>query len=104
MENGHATTAILIAVYATFALDAFSAFCSSPQTTELNAGARTPTLMYWVAMGGGAAVGMGVLGSILDRSIWPLLATGGVAVGFYLLYQHASNRGMAQKGQETESY
>lgn len=83
----------------------FSTLNSSPQTTELNAGARTPSLMYWVGLGSGVAVGGGAIATLVSRKPWPLVATVLVAGGLVLLYQHASVRGLAAPaGLETESY
>lgn len=104
MEGNGTSVAILVGVWATFALDVFSTLNSSPQTTELNAGARTPSLMYWVGIGAVVAVGGGVLAFAVSRRVWPLLATSAVAGGMYLLYVHASRRGLDRAGQETESY
>ncbi len=96
--------AILIGVWATFALDVFSTLNSSPQTTELNASARADTLMKWVMIGDVVAVGGGVAGSFVAKSPWPAVAAGGVAVGLTLLYMHAKKSGLANGGQPTESY
>ena len=74
-SSSRRTWAILVAVYATFALDVFSTFTSSPQTTELNAEARADTLMKWVAIGTLVAVGGGAIGSWTSRSVWPLVAS-----------------------------
>lgn len=105
MNGGRGTeVATLILVAATFSLDVFSTLNSSPQTTELNAGARTPSLMYWVGLGSGVAVAGGLIGSVVARSAWPLIASSAVAAGMVLLYKHASVRGMRQPGMATESY
>lgn len=98
------STAILFGVWATFALDVFSTLNSSPQTTELNAGKRTPSLMYWVTIGAGVAVGGGVIATVVSGKPAPLIATVGVALGMYLLYRHASARGLSQPDQSTEQY
>lgn len=104
MEGNGTSVAILVGVWATFALDVFSTLNSSPQTTELNAGARTPSLMYWVRIGAVVAVGGGLLAFAVSRKVWPLIATAGVAGGMFLLYMHASRRGLAQPDQATEDY
>jgi hypothetical protein len=104
--NGQARAfgvAALVGIYATFALDCFSTFTSSPQTTELNAGARTPTLMKWVGIGGAVAVGGGLGATLITGSLIPLAATLTVAVLMWLLYRHASASGLG-KNQATESY
>jgi hypothetical protein len=90
--NG-STAAILIGVWATFALDVFSTLNSSPQTTELFAGDREASLMHWVWIGGGVAVGGGLAGTIVSRKAWPLVAATIVAFGMVYLYKHAVSRG-----------
>lgn len=105
MDGGNRRTwAILVAVYATFALDVFSTFTSSPQTTELNAAARADTLMKWVKIGTGVALAGGAIGSWTSRSAWPLIATGTVAVSMYYLYEHAKRSGLENGGPTTERY
>lgn len=86
--------AILLGVWATFALDVYSTFCSSPQTTELNAPARAPTLMKWVLIGDVVALGGGAVGSAMSRKPWPLLGAGVVALALHFLYEHAKRRGL----------
>lgn len=105
MEGNGTSAAILVGVWATFALDVFSTLNSSPQTTEINAGKRADSLMYWVAIGAAVAVGGGLLAWIVSRKVWPLLATGAVALGMYGLYVHAKRRGLARLDEPTtESY
>jgi predicted MFS family arabinose efflux permease len=96
--------AALLGIYATFALDVFSTLNSSPQTTELNAGARTPTLMKYVGIGAGVAVGGGAIASFVTGSFIPLLATVLVSAMLWWLYRYASRCGLANPGQATESY
>jgi hypothetical protein len=86
--------AIMVGVWATFALDVFSTLNSSPQTTELFAGDRADSLMHWVKIGSATAVGGGVLASVISRKPWPLIATVLIAVFMHLLYRHAVRRGM----------
>lgn len=96
--------AILLAVWATFALDVYSSLNSSPQTTEINAAARADTLMKWVRIGDAVAIAGGLLGSYVSKSIVPLVGAGGVAVGMHLLYVHAKNSGLESGGVGTETY
>lgn len=95
MENGlgGSVVAILIGVWATFALDVFSTLNSSPQTTELFAADRSDSLMYWVCIGSATAVGGGAAATVISRKPWPLIATLLVAGGMYFLYRHAVKRG-----------
>jgi hypothetical protein len=97
MENmGGAVWAIMIGVWATFALDVYSTLNSSPQTTELFAKDREDSLMHWVLIGTAVAVGGGALGSLVSRKPWPFLATAVVAGGMYWTYSHAVDRGRDQ--------
>jgi hypothetical protein len=105
VEGNGTSVAILVGVWATFALDVFSTLNSSPQTTEINAGKRAESLMYWVAIGAAVAVGGGILAWAVSRKVWPLLATGAVALGMYGLYVHARKRGLERLDEPgTESY
>lgn len=103
-SSNQIAVAALAGIYATFALDCYSTFCSSPQTTELNASARADTLMKWVSIGGAAAVGGGLLATIYTANATPLLATILVALLMYWCYSHAKNAGLANGGPPTESY
>lgn len=97
MKDGRgATVAILLGVWATFALDVYSTLNSSPQTTELFAKDRENTLMHWVLIGDAAAIGGGAAGALFSDSVWPLVGAVGVVVGMHLCYRHAVNRGKGQ--------
>ena len=93
------------AVYAALVYDIISATNSSPQTTEINAGARAGTLMKWVHLGLlQAAVFVGI-GVFLNPKHWPPLVGGGLAgIALYAQYVHARNSGIENPGQGTESY
>lgn len=94
MENmGGSLTAILIGVWATFALDVFSTLNSSPQTTELFADDREDTLMHWVLIGDAAAIGGGTTAAIISKKVWPLIGVVGVVLMMHVLYRHAVKRG-----------
>lgn len=88
--------AILLGVYATFALDVFSTLNSSPQTTELFAGDRESTLMHWVIIGDVAAISGGAVASCVTGNMWPLVATVAIVLLMHYLYRHAVNRGQDQ--------
>jgi membrane protein YqaA with SNARE-associated domain len=90
---GGSVIAILIGVWGTFALDVFSTLNSSPQTTELFANDREETLMHWVLIGSGVAVGGGAVASFVSKKPWPFMATVIVAAGMYFAYAHAVKRG-----------
>lgn len=92
---GGSIIAILIGVWATFALDVYSTLNSSPQTTEIFAKDREDSLMHWVNIGAFVAIGGGVAASVVSWKVWPMIATTGVAVMMHLFYVHAKNRGLA---------
>ncbi len=93
MDGNGSTVAILIGVWATFALDVFSTLNSSPQTTELFADDRQDSLMHWVKIGSAVAVGGGATAWAVSGKVWPFAAATGVALGMYLMYRHALARG-----------
>ena len=104
MDGDRRSWAILGAVYATFALDVFSTFTSSPQTTEINAAARADTLMKWVKIGAVVALLGGAVGSYASKSALPIVATTVVAGSMWLLYEHAKEKGLESSEPGTEQY
>lgn len=83
-----------------------AAACSSPQTTELNASARSETLMKWVYIGlGQSAFFVGAAAYLEPSNAGPILAGGIIAATvLYLSYAHAKNSGLANGGPPTEEY
>jgi hypothetical protein len=83
-----------------------AAACSSPQTTEINAGSRSATLMKWVNIGVGQAVLFVAIAAWLDRKhAVPILTGGGLAAFLmYGQYMHARSAGLASSEPGTESY
>jgi hypothetical protein len=92
----NAARAVAFGVYADLAYNAFSATNSSPQTTELFAADRETTLWKYVRMGDVQVVALGAFGAFLDRSPWPLIGVGSVAVVMHLMYRHALTAGKGQ--------
>lgn len=86
--------------------EAIAAACSSPQTTEINAGARAGTLMKWVHLGIGQAALLVLIAAWLDkRHRMEFLAGGGlVAALMYAQYVHARAAGLKSCEPGTESY
>lgn len=86
-----------------------AAINSSPQTTEINAAARAPTLMKWVKLGLLQAGAFTVLGMMFAKGSgyesWPI-AVGGASAGLliWVQYVHAKNAGLANGGPGTEQY
>lgn len=93
MDGNGTSIAVLLGVWATFALDVFSTLNSSPQTTELFASDRRDSLMHWVLVGDVVAIGGGLAGTVVSKRAWPLIAATFVAVGMHLMYRHAVARG-----------
>lgn len=82
-----------------------AANCSSPQTTEINAGARAGTLMKWVHLGLGQSVLFVGLAIVWDpKHAAPILAGGALAAGIqYGCFVHAKAAGLAAKKEGTET-
>lgn len=89
--------AVMLGVFATFALDVYSTLNSSPQTTELFAGDREESLMHWVVIGDVVAIGGGAVGAVVAGKIWPLVAALIVAAGMHYTYRHAVSRGTGEQ-------
>lgn len=97
MTSANGTSAaLLLGVYATFALDVYSTLNSSPQTTELFARDREDSLMHWVTIGAGVAVAGGFVAAVVSWRIEPLIASALVALMMHGFYVHAKNRGISQ--------
>jgi len=97
--------AIKVALYATLTYDIISATNSSPQTSEINAKKRAPTLMKWVYIGLIQAAGFGILGAILDEDTWPpLLGVSLAGTVLWIQYYHAIQSGLGNPGVGTETY
>ena len=80
--------------------------CSSPQTAELNADKRAPTLMKWVWIGvieGAVAV---TIAAYIDKKHRPAIIWGGLIATVVTLgeYMYAKNCGLRNGGPSTESY
>lgn len=83
-----------------------AAACSSPQTTEINAGARAGTLMKWVHIGLVQSVGFIAIAAMVDREHAPAIILGGGLAGsvMYGSYLHAKAAGLKGEGPGTEDY
>lgn len=102
--------AALLAIYAALVYDIVAAINSSPQTTEINAEKRAPTLMKWVHIGlAQCAIFVGIGTWIAWKSpgvAWWAPLIGGLLAGIliYIQYVHAKNSGLKNKEPGTESY
>jgi len=97
-------TAFLVA--AGIVYEIIAASCSSPQTTEINAGARASTLMKWVHVGQGQAAAFVLAAAYIDRPHRGAILAGGAAAMVLMeaQYLHARQAGLAAGGAPTESY
>lgn len=96
-------SALAFLVSAGLVYEVVAAACSSPQTTEINAGKRADTLMKWVYLGllqGAALVG---IAAVMSSRPAPILA-GGATAGALLAaqYVHARNAGLRSGAPGTE--
>ena len=103
---GDSSAGVAFLVSAGVMYEIIAAACSSPQTTELNAGARAGTLMKWVHLGMAQGVLFVGAAAVFDRRHRvPILAGGlSAAVLLYGQYAHAKRSGLASGGPPTESY
>ncbi len=82
-----------------------AAACSSPQTTEINAGARADTLMKWVLIGMGQAAIFVIVAAFMTKEKWPALLGGGMAGAMmWVSYAHAKAAGLKSNEPGTEQY
>lgn len=97
--------AITFMVSAGLVYEVVAAACSSPQTTEINAGARAETLMKWVKLGLVQAAVLVGIAVWLDKDRWPAALGGSMAgVFMWLSYDHAKKSGLKNGGPATEKY
>jgi hypothetical protein len=88
---------IAFLVSAGIVYEIIAAACSSPQTTEINAGSRAGTLMKWVHLGIGQAAAFVAVAAVIDKKNRRAIIAGGVAAGglMYAQYAHARSAGLA---------
>lgn len=97
--------AITFMVAAGLVYEIIAAACSSPQTTEINAGARADTLMKWVMIGMAQAAVFVLIASMMSKEKWPALLGGGLAGAImWTSYAHAKAAGLKNGGPTTETY
>ena len=95
---------VTVAVSAELVWQLVSANLSSPQTAELNAAARAPTIGKWVNMSSAEAVAWLVFLCILDKSAWPALGGLLAGVSMWLKYRYAITSGLSNDAPATENY
>jgi hypothetical protein len=103
---GSPSKGIAFLVSAGVMYEVIAAACSSPQTTELNAAARSDTLMKWVHIGVAQGVLLVAIAAVYDRKQAVPIVAGGTlaAVLLYWQYIHARNSGLASSAPPTETY
>lgn len=107
VSGGAATgNGIALLVAAGIVYEIIAAACSSPQTTEINAGKRAATLMKWVYIGEVQAVLFIGIAAWIDRAHAPAIITGGALAGMIMhgSYLHARQAGLSSSAPGTETY
>ena len=95
---------LTVAVAAEMVYQLVGSNMSSPQTAELNAKARAPTIQKWVNLTNAEAVAWVAFLCWLDGSWWPALGGGLALGGMVLKYRYAIKSGLSKGGQPTENY
>jgi hypothetical protein len=98
------TRMLTVAVAAEMVYQLVGSTMSSPQTAELNAHARAPTIQKWVNLTNMEAVAWIAFLCALDQSLWPALGGGLALGGMVLKYRHAIRAGTASPAPGTETY
>lgn len=97
--------AVTFMVSAGLVFEIIAAACSSPQTTELNAGARSKTLMKWVGIGLALSAEFVLIAATWLKGGWPAIFGGALAgLQLGLLYVYAKRCGLRSAEPGTESY
>ena len=104
--GGATGNGIAFLVAAGIVYEIIAAACSSPQTTEINAGKRAATLMKWVYVGEVQAVAFVAIAAWIDRAHAPAIIAGGLMAGVLMhgSYLHARQAGLASSAPGTETY
>lgn len=102
---GNGSWSIEFMVSAGLVFEIIAAACSSPQTTEINAGVRADTLMKWVIVGMAMSAVFVGIAAMMSKDKWPPILGGGLAGGMlWAAYAHAKAAGLKNGGPTTESY
>lgn len=95
---------ITVAIAAELVFQLVGCNLSSPQTAELNAGARAPTIGKWVNLTNAEAAGWVIFLCVLDESAWPALGGGLAAASMWAKYRYAIHSGLKNNAPPTERY
>lgn len=102
---GGAGAAVEFMVSAGIVYEIIAAACSSPQTTEINAGARSDTLMKWVWVGLGQAALFVAIAASMSKQPWAVIFGGALAAFvMWVSYVHARKAGLRSSEPGTEQY
>ena len=106
LSLGSGSRAIAFLVAAGIVYEIIAKACSSPQTTELNADKRAPTLMKWVNIGTVEGLLFVVIAASLEKDTRGAVLAGGLlaAAITYAEYLYAKQSGLRNGGPATESY
>lgn len=105
-KNTNSGFGIAFLVSAGIVFEIIAYCCSSPQTMELNAVKRAPTLMKYVHIGQVQSAGFIAFAAYFDPARrTPILAGGITAMAISeVLYMHAMSAGLNNPGPTTEEY
>ena len=106
LDSMHSSSAIAFMVSAGLVYEIVAAACSSPQTAEINAAARSETLMKWVKIGIAQAVLFVLIAACMERKkAVPIISGAALATGIMgACYYHANVNGLRSSEQGTEQY
>ena len=106
LSLGSGSRAIAFLVSAGIMYEVIAKACSSPQTTELNADKRAPTLMKWVNIGTVEGLLFVGIAASLEKDTRDAVLLGGLlAAGItYAEYVYAKRCGLKNGGPPTETY
>lgn len=104
--NTSNSTGIAFIVSAGIVYEIIAAACSSPQTTEINAGKRAGTLMKWVYLGLAQSAVFVAAAAYFDPGNRQAIIVGGLMAGvlMWAQYYHAREAGLQNGGEGTEQY
>lgn len=103
-SRGRGSVMVKVAVSAEMVYQLVGSNMSSPQTAELNAGARAPTIQKWVNLTNIEASLWIIFLTILDGTLWPLIGGALALVGMVFKYKYAIESGLKNPAAGTESY
>jgi hypothetical protein len=104
MSAGGTSRMLTVAVAAEMIYQLVGSNMSSPQTAELNAAARAPTISKWVNLTNAEAAFWIIFLCVLDRSWWPALGGLLAGVGMFAKYKYAIASGLKSAAPPTENY